>query len=264
MNYNKKSLGQNFLRDKNVIKKIINTVIVKGKDVIEIGPGDGALTDQIIKFKPKSLLLIEKDVHLSSKLKFKYKYEKSINIISGDFLKLDLKNIIKKNSIVFGNLPYNVSSQIFIKLLRNGFWPPKFKDLILMFQKELGEKIIANFSSPKYGRLSIITSVVLDLKRKFLVSPNCFKPKPKVQSLVLHFKSKKKRKTSFLNIENLEKVTNILFSNKRKMINKNLKKILNINDIYNLKGIRLDMRPTDIKPEIYYKITEIIERRKYF
>ena len=263
MSYNKKSLGQNFLIDKNVIKKIINTVLVKGKDIIEIGPGDGALTDQIIKLKPKSLVLIEKDIYLSSKLKLKYKYEKTINVISGDFLKLDLKKIIKKNSIIFGNLPYNVSSQILIKLVKNGYWPPKYKDLILMFQKELGEKIIADFTSPKYGRLSIITAVVLDLKKKFIVSPNCFKPKPKVQSLVLHFKSKKKRKTSFLNIENLEKVTNILFSNKRKMINKNLKKILTINEIYHLKDIELDMRPNDVKPETYYKITEIIERRKY-
>ena len=261
MNYNKKSLGQNFLRDKNVIKKIINSVEITGKDIIEIGPGDGALTDQIIKHKPKSLLLIEKDISLFSKLNLKYKFEKSINIICNDFLKLNLKNIIKKNSIIFGNLPYNISSQIFVKLLKDGYWPPKYKDLILMFQKELGEKIIANFKSSKYGRLSIISSVVLDLKKKFLVSPNCFKPKPKVQSIVLHFKSKKKRETKIINIDNLEKVTNIIFSNKRKMVNKNLKKILNLNEIASLKEMKLNMRPTDIKPEIYYKITEIIEGR---
>ena len=261
MNYNKKSLGQNFLRDKNIIKKIINSVEIKGKDIIEIGPGDGALTDQIIKLKPKSLLLIEKDIGLFSKLNLKYKFEKSIRIICNDFLKLNLKKFIKKNSIIFGNLPYNISSQIFVKLLKDGYWPPKYKDLILMFQKELGEKIIANFASSKYGRLSIISSVVLDLKKKFLVSPNCFKPKPKVQSLVLHLKPKKKRETSILNINNLEKVTGIIFSNKRKMINKNLKKILNSNEIASLTEIKLNMRPTEIKPEIYYKITEIIERR---
>ena len=259
--FSKKSLGQNFLIDKNVIKKIINTVIVKGKDVIEIGPGDGALTDQIIKFKPKSLLLIEKDVHLSSKLKFKYKYEKSINIISGDFLKLDLKNIIKKNSIVFGNLPYNVSSQIFIKLLRNGFWPPKFNDLILMFQKELGEKIIAKYPSKDYGRLSILSSLMLNVEKKFFVSPNCFKPKPRVNSIVIHFKPKNKKVVNIKNVNNLEKITNILFNNKRKMINKNIKKLLSNEEIISIKELDLDLRPADINPNIYYKITKLIENR---
>ena len=110
MNFKKKSLGQNFLRDKNIINKIIHSVQIKDKNIVEIGPGDGALTDQIIKQKPKNLILIEKDFKLFSQLKSKYKSEKFVKVVCYDFLKINLENIIKENTIIFGNLPYNVSS----------------------------------------------------------------------------------------------------------------------------------------------------------
>ncbi len=261
MKFSKKSLGQNFLRDKNVIKKILNTVKIKNKNVVEIGPGDGALTEQILKFGPKSLVLIEKDFNLSSKLKLRFEKNKSVKIVCQDFLKFDLEKSIKKDTIIFGNLPYNISSQIFVSLIRFKNWPPKYKDLILMFQKELGEKIIAHFPSSNYGRLAILSNLMFDIKKKFLVSPNCFKPKPKVNSIVIHFKPKINKLFNLKNIKNLEKITNILFSNKRKMINKNLKKILNDEEIGNIKDIRMNMRPSEIKPEIYYRITEIFEKK---
>ena len=261
MNYNKKSLGQNFLRDKNVIKKIINSVEITGKDIIEIGPGDGSLTDQIIKHKPKSLLLIEKDISLFSKLNLKYKFEKSINIICNDFLKLNLKNIIKKNSIIFGNLPYNISSQILVKLCKLKNWPPNFTNLIFMFQKELGEKIKCTYPSKNYGRISILSHLRFVINHSFLVSPNCFFPKPKITSMVIHFKPKTKEIFKIKKINNLEKITNIFFSNKRKMINKNLKKIFSENEIKKFPDLDLSLRPSDVKPEIYYKITELYEKR---
>ena len=259
MSFPKKSLGQNFLQDKNIVKKIINLVKIKNKNVIEIGPGNGALTDQIIKFAPKTLFLIEKDFKLYDHLKLKFKNEKFVKVFGNDFLKFDFEKIIKKNTIIFGNLPYNVSSQIFVKLLKCKLWPPKYSDLILMFQKELGEKIIAKFPSSKYGRLSILTNLMLDLKKKFIVSPNCFKPIPKVKSVVLHFKPKPKKVVNLKSISNLEKITNILFSNKRKMINKNIKKILSPEEINQIQGIKMNLRPSEIKPDIYYKITEIFE-----
>ena len=259
MNFPKKSLGQNFLQDKNIIKKIINTVKIKNKNIIEIGPGEGALTDQIIRFEPKTLFLIEKDYKLYNHLKLKFKNKKFVKVFGNDFLKFDFEKKIKKNTVIFGNLPYNVSSQIFVKLLKCELWPPKYSDLILMFQKELGEKIIAKFPSSKYGRLSILTNLMLDLNKKFIVSPNCFKPIPKVKSIVLHFKPKPKKIANLKNISNLEKITNILFSNKRKMINKNIKKILSLEEINQIQGIKMNIRPSEIKPEIYYRITEIFE-----
>ena len=259
MSFPKKSLGQNFLQDKNIVKKIVNLVKIKNQNIIEIGPGNGALTDQIIKFAPKTLFLIEKDFKLYDHLKLKFKNEKFVKVICNDFLKFDFEKVIKKNTIIFGNLPYNVSSQIFVKLLKCKLWPPKYSDLILMFQKELGEKIIAKFPSSKYGRLSILTNLMLDLKKKFIVSPNCFKPIPKVKSVVLHFKPKPKKIINLKSISNLEKITNILFSNKRKMINKNIKKILSPEEINQIQGIKMNLRPSEIKPDIYYKITEIFE-----
>ena len=260
MKYNKKSLGQNFLIDKNVIKKIINLTEIKNKDIIEIGPGKGALTEEILSRKPKSLKIIEKDFELARDLKVKYLKRKFIEIFNADILKFNIEKIIKKKSIIFGNLPYNISSQILIKILRFDNWPPKFSDIIFMFQKELGEKITGKFPSKEYGRISIVSNSRLKIENKFLVSNECFFPKPKVTSMVIHFKPKKDI-FNIKKIHNLEKVTNILFSNKRKMVNKSLKKILNNNEINLISGLKVNLRPADIKPEIYYKITELFENK---
>ena len=129
-----------------------------------------------------------------------------------------------------------------------------------MFQKELGEKISSTFPNKNYGRLSIISNYRLKSLNKFLVSPNCFVPKPKVNSTVILFKPKKNNFNNIKKLENLEKITNIFFSNKRKMINKSMKKIFN-KDIYKgvVKNIDLKCRPSDLKPEKYYEITELFE-----
>ncbi len=259
MKFSKKSLGQNFLKDKNIIKKIVSTAEISDKNVVEIGPGYGALTDEILKKKPKSLYLIEKDNNLVNDLRLRYNKNSSIKIINDDVLKLNLEKIILKNSIIFGNLPYNISSQILVKFLKFEKWPPKFSDIIFMFQKELGEKIIGKYPSPNYGRLSILTHYRVNLIKKFLVSPNCFIPKPKVNSIVLHLRPKSKSHIKIKKLNNLEKITNILFSNKRKMINKNIKKILNDKDYQKIPELKLHLRPSEIKPETFYKITKLYE-----
>ncbi len=261
MIFSKKSLGQNFLIDKNIIQKIINLKKIKDRHVVEIGSGKGALTDKILEASPKSLKIIEKDKNLYSFLKNKYSKIKSIDIYNEDILTFNLERTIKKNSIIFGNLPYNISSQILVKILKFKDLPPKHRDIIFMFQKELGEKIIGKFSSSNYGRLSILTNYKLEILNKFIVSPNCFNPRPKINSMVIHFKPKKKFLFKIRRIENLEKVTNILFSNKRKMINKNIKKILYEDEINEISNFKMNLRPAEIKPEIYYKITELFEKK---
>ena len=261
MKFAKKSLGQNFLIDKNIINKIINLVTIRNKDIIEIGPGRGALTEEIIKKKPKSLSLIVKDFFLAENLKKKYSNFNNIKVYNSDVLKFDIEKITTKNTIIFGNLPYNISSQILVKFLKFKKWPPKFNDLIFMFQKELGKKIIGVYPSSDYGRIAILSNFRLNVLNKFYVSPNCFFPKPKVTSMVLHFRAKKKNSFTIKNISNLEKVTNILFSNKRKMINKNIKKILTENKINDIQDLKLNLRPSDINPEVYYKITELYEKK---
>jgi len=261
MKFAKKSLGQNFLIDKNIINKIINLVSIRNKDIIEIGPGREALTEEILKKKPKSLSLIEKDFFLAENLKKKYSDFNNIKVYNLDVLKFDIEKITSKNSIIFGNLPYNISSQILVKCLKFKKWPPKFSDLIFMFQRELGKKIVGTYPSSDYGRIAILSNFRLNVVNKFYVSPNCFFPKPKVTSMVIHFQPKKKKLFAIKNINNLEKITNIFFSNKRKMINKNIKKILTLNKIKDIKDLKVNLRPSDIKPDIYYKITELYEKK---
>lgn len=252
----KKSLGQNFLVDKNIIKKILNFINIKDKNIIEIGPGMGALTDEILKERPKSLTLIEKDNKLIEKLKIKYKKNKKIFFYNADILKFDLENILKEKSIIFGNLPYNISSQILIKLIKFNKWPPNYTNLVLMFQKEVADKI----SGKSYGRLSIISSYRLKIINKFNVSANCFFPKPKVVSTVLHLVPVKIKNYNIKNLKNLEFITNIFFSKKRKIINKTLKKNFKQKQIMMFKNLNINNRPSDLKKEFYYQATEIYEK----
>ena len=260
MIFAKKSLGQNFLKDKNIINKIIDLNNLRKKNVIEIGPGKGNLTDEILKKKPKSLKIIEKDFFLSKELKIKYSKNKNLKVFNDDILSFDINKIIKKNTVILGNLPYNISSQILVKIIKLKKLRSYVDGVIFMFQKELGEKIISKFPSPKYGRLSILTNLKLNIENKFLVSPNSFVPRPKVTSMVIYFKVNKDIISKIKKIENLEIVTNILFSNKRKMINKNIKKILDSKKITKIKELKLNVRPTELSPQMFYKITELFEK----
>ena len=255
MNRPKKSLGQNFLIDQNIIRKILRLKRIYKKNVVEIGPGRGAITDKIIEEKPNSLILIEKDKTLLDKLKKKYKKEKFIEYLNEDILKVDIEKKIKKNTIIFGNLPYNISSQILVKFLKFKKWPPNFEDLILMFQKEVAEKI----TGKSYGRLSIIANYRLKILNKFHISANCFFPKPKVNSSILHFSPIINSNIKIKNIDNLENITNIFFSSKRKMIKKNLHKMFNENQIKKFNNLNQNDRPSDLEKEFFYKAVEILE-----
>ena len=258
----KKSLGQNLLIDKNILKKILSSSSFKNKNIIEIGAGTGNLSIEILKLMPKKLICIEKDKIFVKKLETLFQNIKNINIISGDILKLNLKNLVTDETIIIGNLPYNISTQILIKFLRFNPWPPKFGKIIFMFQKEVGEKILANFGSKDYSRLSIITKSRLKILNYFYVSKNCFFPKPKVDSVVIEFQPVKRFDVNFKSIRSLEYITNIFFSNKRKMINKTFKKL----KIFDLKfigshNIDLTLRPENINESLFYKITQFYEKK---
>ncbi len=263
MLYLKRSLGQNFLKDLNIIKKITNITEITNKDILEIGPGEGALTNEIMKNNPKSLTLIEKDDSLFKKLKLKYNNDNKIKIYNKDILEFNLEKNIKKNTIIFGNLPYNISSQILVKMIRFKKWPPKYSALIFMFQKEMADRITGKFNTSKYGRLSILANYRLKILNKFDVSPNCFFPKPKVNSTVLFLKPNHKIVYKIKNIKNLEKITNILFSNKRKMINKALAKLFKNSERLSQKlNINLLLRPDQLNENNFYKIVEYYEKYK--
>ncbi len=251
----KKSLGQNLLIDKNIIKKILSSTDIRNKNVVEIGPGTGNLTKEIIKLKPKKLLLIEKDKNLYSKLQKSFASDKSIQTINLDILKFNLKDLEFDRFTVFGNLPYNISSQILVKFINFYDDTSNYKKIIFMFQKEVGQKIIANFKTKNYSRLSILTKSRLKILNYFYVSKNCFFPKPKVDSIIIEFEPIKKKEIKVKNIKSLEFVTRVIFSNKRKMINKSLKKLFkNIDAVAVELKINLKLRPQELDELTYYKI----------
>ena len=257
----KKSLGQNFLVDNNILNKIIKLAEITSNDVIEIGPGTGNLTNKIIEQKPKNLILVEKDKRLSINLNYEIIKFNNLKIFNEDILKFNLEKNIKKNSIIIGNLPYNISSQILVKLIKFKKWLPKYKKLILMFQKEVADKILAKYKTPDYGRLSILTAARLKITDSFNVSPNSFYPKPKVISTVLVFEPIINKNFKVKNIDNLEKISHIFFSRKRKMINKAFK-ILFKKPIETAKklNINLNLRPNELTENEYFKITEFFEK----
>ena len=263
MKYAKKSLGQNFLIDLNIVKKIINLTAISDKNILEIGPGKGALTDEILKNKPRSLTLIEKDNLLSNELKLKYNKNKKIIIYNKDVLKFNFEKKLEEDTIIFGNLPYNIASQILVNIIRFKKWPPKYSCLIFMFQKEMADRIIGKYGTSKYGRLSILTNYRLNLLNKFNISPNCFFPKPKIDSTVLFLKPNSKIKNKIKNVENLEKITHVFFSKKRKMINKSFSKLFkNSENLSRKLNINLSLRPDQLNENDFYKIVEYYEKYK--
>ena len=257
----KKSLGQNFLVDNNIIKKIVDIGNVnKNKTVMEIGSGYGSLTHEISLREPKKIFAIEKDKNLAIFLKNKFKNYNNIKIINSDVLNIIKKKNLKKNIIVFGNLPYNISTKILSSLILLKKWPPWYEMLILMFQKEVADRILAKAQSKEHNRLGILSNWRLDIKKHFDVSNNCFFPKPKITSTVLSF-IPKKIQFNLKNPKNLEKITRVLFSNRRKMINKNFNKLFrNDKTVSKNLNINLNKRPEELSHETFYRIAEEYEK----
>ena len=248
----KKSLGQNFLIDKNVLEKIANTSEIKDNTIFEIGPGTGNLTSYILKKKPKKIFVIEKDTELSVNLK--NRFNNKLTIINDDILKIDETSLFENKVVVFGNLPYNISTEILSKWimnLNNKFW---FKSLVLMFQKEVADRIIAKFNTSSYGRLSIICNWKLNIRKICDIKPEAFYPKPKIDSSLLLFYPKK----NFIKLNdphNLEKITRIFFNQRRKMLKKPYNQIFN-GDKKVLDRLQIDfnLRPPRLGLDTYYRV----------
>ena len=248
----KKSLGQNFLVDKNTLEKIANTTNIEGKTILEIGPGTGNLTSIILKKKPKKFIVVEKDINLAKYLKDSF--GKEIIIINDDILNINESSLYQDKVTVFGNLPYNISTEILSKWIlniKNDFW---FDCLILMFQKEVADRIVAKFNTSKYGRLSIISNWKLNIKKICDIKPEAFSPKPKVDSSLLFFSPKK----NFIKIKdpiNLEKITRVFFNQRRKMLKKPFNQLFNGNKkILKKLNINLNLRPQNLNLETYYRL----------
>ena len=253
----KKSLGQNFLVDKKILKKIADSTEIENKIVLEIGPGTGNLTTFILNKKPKKLIAIEKDNELAELLK--KKFQNKLTIINEDVLNIDETLLEKENIVVFGNLPYNISTEILNKWiinLKDNFW---FQSLVLMFQKEVADRIIAKINTPHYGRLTIISNWKLNVKKICDIKPEAFSPKPKIESSLLFFYPK----NNFIKINNpnnLEKVTRIFFNQRRKMLKKPFNQLFNGNQsVLNKLKIDLNLRPQNLDLDTYYKLAHEYE-----
>ena len=254
----KKSLGQNFLTDRNVLEIIVNTTRIKDKNILEIGPGTGNLTSFILKKNPKKFYVIEKDNNLSENLNNTFKDQ--LTIINDDILNIDENLLFNEKVTVFGNLPYNISTEILSKWivnLKDNFW---FDYLVLMFQKEVADRIIANFNKSTYGRLSILSNWKLNVKKICDIKPESFSPKPKVDSSLLFF-SPKQSFHKIKNPKNLEKVTRIFFSQRRKMLKKPFNQLFNGDKkILSKLKIDLNLRPQNLDFDTYYKLTSEYEK----
>ena len=253
----KKSLGQNFLIDREVLEKIVSITDITNKDVLEIGPGSGNLTTYILKKKPKKLYVVEKDDDLAILLKEKFDTE--IEIINDDILNVSESNISEQKLSVFGNLPYNISTEILSKWILNigsNFW---FDSLVLMFQKEVADRIISEFNNSNYGRLSILSSWKLKVKKILDIKPQSFSPRPKIDSSLLLF-TPKENFFELKNPKNLEKITRIFFSQRRKMLKKPFNQVFdNGKEVAEKFGIDLNLRPQNLEPEVYFKLVKEYE-----
>ena len=253
----KKNLGQNFLTDRNILEKIINLTSIKDKNILEVGPGTGNLTSFILKKNPKKFFVVEKDNDLAMKLKDNFKDQ--LTVINKDILEIDETLLLNEKVTVFGNLPYNISTEILSKWivnLKDSFW---FDCLILMFQKEVADRIIAKFNTSTYGRLSILSNWKLIIKKICDIKPESFSPRPKIDSSLLFFSPKQ----DFYKIKdpkNLEKVTRIFFNHRRKMLKKPFNQLFNGDQkvLENLK-IDLNLRPQNLDFDTYYQLTSEYE-----
>ncbi len=253
----KKSLGQNFLIDENILEKIVNIVQIEGKNILEVGPGTGSLTSCILKKEPKKVIVIEKDKNLAEKLE--QNFINKVTVINSDILEVDENSLLNEKFTVFGNLPYNISTEILSKWIVNlndSFW---FENLVLMFQKEVADRIIAKFNTSSYGRLSILANWKLKIVKICDIKPDSFSPKPKVDSSLLLL-SPKKKIFKIQDPKNLEKVTRIFFSHRRKMLKKPFNQLFNGDQkILNKLKIDLNLRPQNLDFETYYKLTNEYE-----
>ena len=231
----KKKFGQNFLIDNNILNKISKLIDRENINILEIGPGDGKLTDKIIQKKPTKLTLVEIDKDLIKNLREKYVNLQNVEIINLDILKYDLK---KNYDLVISNLPYNISSQVLVNLSSREIVP---NYMILMFQKEFAKRLLEN----KLNSLNSLIKCVYDIKLSFNVSRNCFYPIPKVDSSVLTFKKKNKSLLSYNEIENFILFKRKLFSFKRKTL-KNILKKYDLNEKFNLNYRVEDLKLTEL------------------
>lgn len=261
--YKKKSLGQHFLNDYMIAERIVSAAEIDSKSsVIEIGPGDGSITKWIYDSKPNRGILIEIDSRLIQDLKINYP---EFQIINEDVCEIHLSKLIKdpkERFIVLGNLPYNVSTRILEHLIDHR---DSIERMVLMFQKEVGDRICSGLRTKDYGRLTLLAQEFFNTETLFVIRPSSFTPRPKVDSVVILFS---KRDQPLINLEDRRTYNNIIktvFSNRRKMIRRSLKAMYDdkkLNEVFLRTGIDPSKRPEELSIKDFASLSNVIHSIK--
>ena len=250
----KKKFGQNFLKNRDLLKKIAELKNFENKSILEIGPGKGALTEYLLKKKPKRLIAIEKDEELKPFLiNIQKRYPDIFKIIFQDALTYEYSKIKDQKIFLVANLPYNIATTLVIKWLRH---IKKFESIIIMVQREVADRLSAEVSTKFYGRTSVLVQLHSDVKKIFDVSPDNFYPKPKVNSSIIELSPKSNLN---FNYENIDKLLKICFAQRRKKLKNNLSKIShsNLRKIIN-SGVDLNLRPQNISIDNYLMMSKLL------
>ena len=250
---NKKSLGQNFIFDKNFLKKISNFIETNSDNtLIEIGPGPGTLTEFLYKKKFKKLILIEKDSRLILKLKKSF-FSNKTDIFNIDALSFDFQHNDLNNSIIVGNLPFNISVDLLYLWTKLKKWPPNQVKMVLMFQKEVANRIMADPNNKSYGKLSIVIQSRYRINKLLDVQSKLFTPPPKVDGVILEFIPHNDYR--LIDIDKIDEVSKSAFSQRRKKIKNNMIKYIEILDIL---SIDTNLRPENLSVSDYCEIAKNI------
>ena len=262
----KKSLGQNFLLDKNITDKIISLTLkhlhlgsFAGAHVFEVGPGPGGLTRSVLQAEPARLTVIELDERCIDIMHdIKSKTGDILEIINQDALTYDFAFAENLPKHIISNLPYNISVPLLTKWL---YGIKAYRSLTLMFQKEVADSILAPIHRKDYGRLSVLAQLQCKITRLFDLNPECFTPAPKVWSSVLLFEPLPQTLTPD-EIRSVEKMTSLTFSMRRKMIRQSLKQFPALDSVCRTIGIAPTMRPEEITPEQFLQLARLLAKEK--
>ena len=248
----KKSLGQNFLRDSVVLDKISSSIGLSNcKKIIEIGPGDGALTRNLLA-NNLPVTVIEYDRDLIPRLESEFSQFPNFSILNEDILKVDLQHLCDKNSVIVGNLPYNISSQIILKLLESRV---DYQSATFLIQKELAERFCTN--SKKSTKISLLAHFFSDIDQLFDVSPDAFIPQPKVTSTLIRIMPHKRNFERLEQYIELKKILESCFANPRKQIKKSL---IHLGVSSEKLSFKSSSRPDDLALQDYFEILDISEK----
>lgn len=255
----KKKFGQNFLKNQQIINKIIKVSEISTESTVyEIGPGDGALTREIIKINPKKFIAVEIDIELKDRLDILFK-NKRHQIIFADALKLEETDYFADKTIVIGNLPYNISIQLLIKWIHQYYKKKWIKTMILMFQKEVAERIISNENSKKYGRITLLASALFKVSPLIDINKNDFFPIPKVDSTLLKFEPLETPHLNANQISKLEFLSNQLFSSRRKKLKNKIEALFDSQIIKkNNLGQYYDLRAENLSKDIFFSLAKLL------